>query len=69
MMALRVTPVAEKEEVEVEGAEEECGIAKVTRSFVSTHGRFSRSWALLCPTKPVLMALMVVKKREEGMGM
>ena len=69
MMALRVTLAAEKEGAEVEGAEEEGGIAEVTGSFVSTHGHFGRSWALLCRTKLVLMAPMVVKKGEEGMGM
>ena len=69
MMALRVTPAAEKEGAEVEEAEEEGGIAEVVGSFVSTHCHFSRSWAWLCRTKPVLMAPMVVKKGEEGMGM
>ena len=42
-MALRVTPAAKKEGAEVEGAEEEGGIAEVAGSFVSTHSRFGRS--------------------------
>ena len=48
MMASRVTPAAEEEGAEVEGVEEEGGIAKAVGSVVSTRGHFGQSWALLC---------------------
>ena len=69
MMALRVTPTTEKEGAEVEGAEEEGGMAEAVGSSVSTRGRFGRSWALLGRTKLALMAPILVKKGEKGMGM
>jgi len=43
MISLRVTPITEEEGVEVEGVEEEGGIAEVVGSSVSTRGRFGRS--------------------------
>ena len=42
-MASRVTPAAEEEGVEVEGAQEEGGTTDVVGSIVSTRGRFSQS--------------------------
>ena len=69
MMASRMTLAAEEEGAEVEGAEEEGGIVEAAGSSISTHGRFGQSWALLRQIEPVLMAPMVVKKGEEGMGM
>ena len=47
MMASRVTPAAEEEGAEVEGTKEEGVVGDVGSSF-SIHGRFDRSWALLC---------------------
>ena len=55
MMASRVTPLA----AAVKGAKEEGGTIEATRSVLSTHGHFSRSWASLRQTKSALMALMV----------
>ena len=40
MISLRVTPVTEEEVVEVEGVEEEGGIAETAGSVVSTCGHF-----------------------------
>ena len=60
-MASKVTPATEEEGLKVEGAKKEGGIVEAIRSFVFTHGRFSRSWALLHQTKLALMAPMVVK--------
>ena len=40
MMASRVTPATEEEGVEVEGVEEEGGIAETAGSVVSTCGHF-----------------------------
>ena len=54
MIASRVTPPAEEEEVEVEGTAEAAG------SVVSIRGRFNQSWASLYQTKPALMAPIVV---------
>ena len=68
-MASRVTPAAEEEEAEVEGAEEEGGTVEAVGSSVSTLGRFDRSWASLRQTKPSLMASIMVKRGERGIGM
>jgi len=62
MMALRFTPLAEEEGVEVDGAEGAGG------TVVSIYGRFGRSWASLCLTDVTLMAPMVGKKGELGRG-
>ena len=59
-MAAKVTPTAEEEGVEVEGAKEE-GVVGSTWSVVSVLGNFGRNWASLRQTEPVLMAPMVVK--------
>ena len=64
MMAFKVTPPL----VEVEGAEEDGGIAKVAGSVGFIRGHFGRSWASLYRTEPTLVVPMVVKKGEEGMG-
>ena len=63
-MAFKATPPP----AEVEGAEEDDGIAKAAGSVGSICGHFGRSWASLCFTEPTLMVPMVVKKGEEGMG-
>ena len=47
MMASKVTPATEEEGAEVEGTKEEGVVGDVGSSF-SIHGRFDRSWALLC---------------------
>ena len=65
-MASKVTPATEEEGVEVEEAEKEGGIG-ATKSYVSVRGRFSQSW--VCQTVLALMAPMVVKKGESGIGM
>ena len=63
-MASRVTPPA----AEVEGAKEEGGTAEVAGFVVSTRGCFGQSWTSLHRIEPALMAPMVVKKGELGMG-
>ena len=63
-MASRVTPPT----VEVEGAEED-GTVEATRLVVSIRGCFGRSWASLHQIEPALMAPMMVKRGERGMGM
>ena len=55
MTALRVTPPAEEEGVEVNGAEEAGGIVVLVR------GRFGRSWASFHLTDAPLMAPMTKK--------
>ena len=68
-MASRVTPVEEEEGAEVEGVEEEGGIAKAVGSVVSTRGHFGWSWASLRRTEPTHMTPMMVKRGERGIGM
>ena len=58
----------EEEGANVEGAKEEGRIVEAVGSIVSTRDHVGRSWASLRRTEPALMALMVVKKGEEGMG-
>ena len=55
MTTLRVTPPAEEERVDVEGAKEAGGVV------ISVCGRFSQSWASLCLTDAPLMAPMIEK--------
>ena len=55
MTTLSVTPPAEEEEAEVDGAEEVRGVA------VSVPSRFGQSWALLCQTVVALMAHIMEK--------
>ena len=68
MMPSRVTLVVEEEGADVEGAKEEGRIVEAVGSIVSTRDHFGRSWASLRRIEPALMAPMVVKKGEEGMG-
>ena len=55
MTTSRVTPPADEEGADVEGAEEAGGVA------VSIHGNFSRSWASLRLTIATFMAHMTEK--------
>ena len=55
MTASRVTPPAEEEGVEIDGAEEAGGVA------ISVRGRFGRSWASLSLMDALLMAPMTKK--------
>ena len=55
MMAFSVTPPAEEEGAEVDGAKWAGGVA------VSVCGRFDRSWASLYRTDIALMASITVK--------
>ena len=64
VMASRVTPPL----VEIEGAEKGGGTTETAGSSVSTRGRFNQSWTLPHQTKSALMAPIVVKKGESGMG-
>ena len=59
---------AEEEGVEVERAKEEGGTIEAAGSSISTCGCFGRSWVSLRWSEPALMATIVMKKREEGMG-
>ena len=60
MMALKVTPPAKKERVEVDGAEE------AGRVIVSVRGRFGRSWASLRLTGFASMAHMTENCGDSG---
>ena len=55
MTASRVTPLADEEGADVEGAEEAEG------AVVSIRGYFDRSWASLCLTVAASMAYMTEK--------
>ena len=55
MTASRVTPLADEEGADVEGAEEAEG------AVVSIRGCFDRSWASLCLTVAASMAYMTEK--------
>ena len=60
IMAPSVTPPAEDEGVEVDGAIEAGGVV------VSVQGYLSRSYAMLCQTVAALMAHMNVKWGNSG---
>ena len=69
MMALKVTPLVVEEERVKKDAAEKGGAIGAPGSVVSTRPRFDWSWASLRWIEPMLMAPMMVKIGERGIGM